>query len=145
MWRGKVWYIGTFETIWHHQIFREVVGLEWDPLSLVSTTEELLGRNSIGSLKTKNKAMGIHCNDHRTPSICKMALPSPTSGSRSVGIVRSRTKGTEFFFHGITSEEVAFTSHENSKTQTNVTSVNEGLRCTILRCVNNFSSWNLLV
>jgi hypothetical protein len=30
-------------------IFREVVGLERGPLSLVSTTEELLGRNSSGS------------------------------------------------------------------------------------------------
>jgi hypothetical protein len=28
---------------------KKVVGLEWDPLSLVSTTEELLGRNSSGS------------------------------------------------------------------------------------------------
>jgi hypothetical protein len=32
-----------------HQIFWEVVGLERGPLSLVSTTEELLGRNSSGS------------------------------------------------------------------------------------------------
>jgi hypothetical protein len=29
-----------------YQIFREIVGLEWGPLSLVSTTEELLERNS---------------------------------------------------------------------------------------------------
>jgi hypothetical protein len=32
-----------------YQIFCEVVGLEGDPLSLVSTTEELLGRKSNGS------------------------------------------------------------------------------------------------
>jgi hypothetical protein len=32
-----------------YQIFWEAVGLEWDPLSLVSTTEELLGRKSSGS------------------------------------------------------------------------------------------------
>jgi hypothetical protein len=32
-----------------YQIFWEVVGLERGPLSLVSTTEELLGRNSSGS------------------------------------------------------------------------------------------------
>jgi hypothetical protein len=32
-----------------YQIFREVVGLERGPLSLVSTIEELLGRNSSGS------------------------------------------------------------------------------------------------
>jgi hypothetical protein len=33
----------------HYQIFWDVVGLERRPLSLVSTTEELLGRNSSGS------------------------------------------------------------------------------------------------
>jgi hypothetical protein len=33
----------------HYQIFREVVDLERGSLSLVSTTEELLGRNSSGS------------------------------------------------------------------------------------------------
>jgi hypothetical protein len=32
-----------------YQIFREVVGLEQRPLSLVSTIEELLGRKSSGS------------------------------------------------------------------------------------------------
>jgi hypothetical protein len=32
-----------------YKIFREVVGLERGPLNLVSTTEELLGRNSSGS------------------------------------------------------------------------------------------------
>jgi hypothetical protein len=34
---------------WSYQIFWEVVGLERGPLSLVSTTEELLGRKSSGS------------------------------------------------------------------------------------------------
>jgi hypothetical protein len=33
----------------HYQIFREEVGLERGPLSLVSTIEELLGRKSSGS------------------------------------------------------------------------------------------------
>jgi hypothetical protein len=33
----------------HYQIFWEVVGLKWAPLSLLSTIEELLGRNSSGS------------------------------------------------------------------------------------------------
>jgi hypothetical protein len=37
-----LWYI-VFNS---YQIFREVVGLEHGPLSLVSTTEELLGRKS---------------------------------------------------------------------------------------------------
>jgi hypothetical protein len=34
---------------WRYHIFREVVGLERGPLSLVSTIEELLERNSSGS------------------------------------------------------------------------------------------------
>jgi hypothetical protein len=33
----------------HYQIFWEVVGVEREPLSLVSTNEELLGRKSSGS------------------------------------------------------------------------------------------------
>ena len=42
--------------------------------------------------------MGIRCADHVTPlSPQKLALTSPTGGGRSVGIVRSRTKATEFF------------------------------------------------
>jgi hypothetical protein len=45
------------------------VGLERGPLSLVSTTEELLGRKSSGSgLETKNTAVGIRHSDHVTPS-----------------------------------------------------------------------------
>ena len=43
--------------------------------------------------------MGNRCADHLTPSIRrKLALTSPTGGGRSVGIVRSRTKATEFSF-----------------------------------------------
>jgi hypothetical protein len=42
--------------------------------------------------------VGNRCADHATPSIRKekLALKSPTIGGRSVGIVRSRTKATEF-------------------------------------------------
>ena len=41
--------------------------------------------------------MGIRCADHVTPLYPqKLALTSPTGGGRSVGIVRSRTKATEF-------------------------------------------------
>jgi hypothetical protein len=75
------------------------MGLEWGLLSLVSTTEELLGRKSSGS--------GLENREHgrRDPSRWprdtlypqKLALTSPTSGGRSVGIVRSRTKATEYF------------------------------------------------
>jgi hypothetical protein len=62
------------------------VDLERDPLSLVSTTEELLGRKSCGS--------GLESREYarRDPSRCprctlylqKLALTSPTSGGRSV-------------------------------------------------------------
>jgi hypothetical protein len=43
-----------------YQIFWEVVGLERDPFSLVSTIEELLRRKSSGSgLETENMAVRI--------------------------------------------------------------------------------------
>jgi hypothetical protein len=46
------------------------VGIERDPLSLVSTTEELLGRKSSGSgPEIENKAVGICHADHVAPSI----------------------------------------------------------------------------
>jgi hypothetical protein len=47
--------------------------------------------------KTELTTGGIRCADHATPSIGKkLALTSPTSGGRSAGIVRLRTKG-----HGV--------------------------------------------
>jgi hypothetical protein len=55
------------------------VGLERGPLSLVSTTEELLGRKSSAPVYPQ-----------------KVALTSSTSGGHSVGIFRSRTHATEF-------------------------------------------------
>jgi hypothetical protein len=43
--------------------------------------------------------VGTRCADHVTPLYPqKLALISPTGGGRSVGIVRSRTKATEFSF-----------------------------------------------
>jgi hypothetical protein len=73
------------------------VGLERGPLSLVSTTEELLGRKRSGSgLEIYNTAVGIRHANHVVPSIRKkFALTSPTSGGRSVVIVRSQTQTTE--------------------------------------------------
>src|SRR5215510_15471742 len=45
-------------------------------------------------------AVGTRCADHVTSLYPqKLALTSPTGGGRSVGIVRSRTKATEFFIH----------------------------------------------
>jgi hypothetical protein len=75
------------------------VDLERGPLSLVSTTEELLERKSSGS--------GLERREYsRRNSLCwprsilypqKLALTSPTSGCSSVGIVRLRTQATELF------------------------------------------------
>jgi hypothetical protein len=79
---------------------KKVVGLERGPLSLQSTTEELLDRKVAAPVwKTENTAVGIRHADHVAPSIRKkLAITSPTSGGRSVGIVRSRTQTMEFFY-----------------------------------------------
>jgi hypothetical protein len=74
------------------------VGLDRGPLSLVSTTEELLRIIRSGSC-LENREYG-----RRDPSSWprgtlyqrKLALTLPTSGGRSIGIVRSRTQTTEF-------------------------------------------------
>jgi hypothetical protein len=81
-----------------YQIFWEVVGLKRGRLSLVSTTEVILGRKSSGS--------GLESQEYgrRDPSswTCdtlypqKLALSSPKSDCGLVGIVHSRTKATEF-------------------------------------------------
>ena len=48
--------------------------------------------------KTEINGRGDRCADHVTPLYpLKLALTSPTGGGHSVGIVRSRTKATEFF------------------------------------------------
>jgi hypothetical protein len=48
--------------------------------------------------KTENTAVGIRCGDHATLSIHKLAGTLSTSGGRSVGTVRLRTKVTELYF-----------------------------------------------
>jgi hypothetical protein len=75
-----------------YQIFWEVVGPEWGLLSLVSTTEELLGTNSNGSgLESREYGRGDTLRwPHDTLYPQKFELTSPTSGGRS-GI-----KTTEF-------------------------------------------------
>jgi hypothetical protein len=78
----------------YYLIFWEVAGLERGSLSLVSTTEELLGRKSSSSL-LENPEYG-----RRDPSRWprgtlyqqKLALTSPTSSGLS------RTETMEFFF-----------------------------------------------
>jgi hypothetical protein len=81
-----------------YQIFWEIVGLERSPLSLVSITEELLGRNSSGSgLENRKYGRGDPLRWPRdTLYPQKLALTSASSGDRSVGIVLLRTKATEF-------------------------------------------------
>jgi hypothetical protein len=54
----------------HYQ--KKKVGLERGPLSLVSTTEELLDRKVAAPIyKTENTAVGIRHADHMVPSIRK--------------------------------------------------------------------------
>jgi hypothetical protein len=56
-------------------MFWEVVGLERGTLSLVSTTEELLGRKSSSScLENRKYGLGIFCADHMAPSIRQAAV-----------------------------------------------------------------------
>jgi hypothetical protein len=51
---------------------KKVVGLERGPLSLVSTTEELLDRKVAAPVwKTENTTGGIRRSDHVAPSIRK--------------------------------------------------------------------------
>jgi hypothetical protein len=73
----------------HYQILWEVVGLEPGPLSLVSTTEELLQRKS-GCYDRANHATSFYPQ--------KLELTSQKRGGRSVSIVRSQTQATEFDF-----------------------------------------------
>jgi hypothetical protein len=81
-----------------YQIFWELVGLERGPLSLVSTIEELLERSS--SVSGLESQEDFRRDPLRWPRGTlypqKLALALPTSGGRSVGVVRSRTLATEF-------------------------------------------------
>jgi hypothetical protein len=81
-------------------IFWEVVGMERGPLSFVRITEELLDWKSSGSGSRKSRltAVEIRRADHATASIHKSwhLLRRHAALGRSEGIVRLRTKATEF-------------------------------------------------
>jgi hypothetical protein len=76
------------------------VGLERGPLSLVSTIEEILGRNRSGSgLENREYGRGDPlCRPHDTLYPQKLALTTATSGGRSVGIVRGLGSRSSFCF-----------------------------------------------
>jgi hypothetical protein len=66
---------------------KKVVGLEQGPLSLVSTTEELLDRKVAAPVyKTENTAIGIHHANHVAPPIRKswQSLRRQAAVARSV-------------------------------------------------------------
>jgi hypothetical protein len=66
---------------------KKLVDLERGPLSLVSTTEELLDRKVAAPVKkTENTAVGIHHADHVAPSIRKswQSLRRQAAVARSV-------------------------------------------------------------
>jgi hypothetical protein len=72
--------------------------MEQGPLSLVSTTEELLDKKSSGSC-LGNREYGqrdLSRWPRGTLYPQKLAITSPTSGGSSVGIVRLRTQTMEF-------------------------------------------------
>jgi hypothetical protein len=74
------------------------VGLERGPLSLMSTIEELLGRESSGC-GLENREYGHRdsaCRPRNTLYPQKLPVTSPTSSGRSVGIVCSRIMAMEF-------------------------------------------------
>jgi hypothetical protein len=82
------------------------VGLEGGPLSLVNTTEVLLGRNCSGSgvENPRLRPLGSVTLTTWHPLSANLALTSPTSGSRSVGTVRSRTQAKGFVCFGFASK-----------------------------------------
>jgi hypothetical protein len=98
-------------------IFWEVVGLERGSLSLVSTIEELLGRNSSGS-DLEIREYGCRDASHwpcDTLYLQNVGTNLLTSGGRSVGIVQSRTRAMEstFFITNYTSYVTAYVSWTN--------------------------------
>jgi hypothetical protein len=106
----------------HYQIFWEVVGLERGPFSLVSTTEEILGRKNSGSgLESREYGRSDPSRWPRGTLYSQtLALASPTSGGRSIGIVCSRTQATECFIIHYRTEVQRVRTQEKQNTQTDM-------------------------
>jgi hypothetical protein len=94
-----------------YQIFWEVMGLEWSPLSLVNTIEELLERKSNGS-GLESREFGRRDPSHWPRGTLypqELSLTLPRSGGRLVCIVRLQTQATEFFFLPTYGSDVSLT------------------------------------
>jgi hypothetical protein len=91
--------------------------------SLVSITEELLGRKSSSSgLEIREYRLGDPLRWPRDTVRKNLPLTSPISGSRSVGIVRWQTKAMEFFFStNILQWMALYSSHLTARTSVEVT------------------------
>jgi hypothetical protein len=99
------------------------VGLERGPFSLVSTIEELLGRKNSGSgleIRDYGRRGSVMLNTWH-PLSENLALILPTSGGRSVDLVRSKTKPTGFFFFCYNEIKVTACCHTTERNEFCVT------------------------
>jgi hypothetical protein len=95
---------------------KNVVGLERGPLSLVSTIEELLDRKVAAPVyKIENTAIGMSRWPRGTLYPQKMAIASPTSGDRSVSIVRLWTQTMEFDLFSNANHQFSFMQRQSTK------------------------------
>jgi hypothetical protein len=110
-----------------HYQKKKVVGLERGPLSLVSTTEELLDRKVAASVyKTENTAVGIRHADHVAPSIRKSWQPlrRQAAVARSVQFARGLRPWSLVFLVSLLTSLTETTSCEVSEHSWNCTSAN---------------------
>jgi hypothetical protein len=90
----------------------EIVCLERCPLSLLSKIEELLGRNNSGFyLENREYGHGDPLRWPRGTLSAKVGTNFADIGGRSVGIVRLRTKTTEFVYFCKMTDELESSHH----------------------------------